>query len=107
MKKKALGVVFVVLALVVGIFVGFILGQNLEFDSQSAVGSYKTDTWNGKSASLVLKKDGTCLYPTGASGTWTQEGDTITIVLRGTDIYTAEVVDNGILLGRHFFEKVK
>lgn len=106
MKNQALGVTFVVLALAIGILAGFILGQNLEFDSQSAVGSYKTDSWNGKSASLILKKDGTCKYPTGTSGTWTQEKNIISIVLHGTDIHTAEVVENGILLHGHFFEKV-
>lgn len=115
MSKQTLGIIFVALALVVGLLLGFIIGQNCSFDGQdredieqSAVGTYKTDVWNGKPATLILKKDGTCHYPTGSSGTWTQDKDIITINLNDST-YTAEaeIVDNGILLHDVFFEKVK
>ena len=73
----------------------------------SAVGSYKSDSWNGKSAALVLKADGTCLYPTGKSGTWTQEGTMIKITLNnGFDDLHVELVEGGVIVSTTFFEAV-
>jgi hypothetical protein len=57
----------------------FGLNENKE---QSLVGVYKTDSWNGKSGTLVLYKDGTCLYPTGDEGQWELSGDVVRITLK-------------------------
>jgi len=73
----------------------------------SAVGSYKTDSWNGGSAALVIIADGTCMHPSGARGTWTQDGTTISILLAGDDrAFTAELVDGGVIMHAKFFERV-
>ena len=117
MKKDILWTVVVLLALITGFSVGYIFGDNRVLENSpisvfcqedSAVGAYKTDSWNGKSGVLVLKEDGTCLYPTKSSGTWTQTGKNISIILNGDkEIYPAELVDGGIILCTTFFERVK
>ena len=105
-------VIIFVLVLLVGLFAGYVIAggvnnsSNLESDTTpAAVGSYKTDSWNGKSAALVIKPDGTCLYPTGDTGTWTLSGNTISIKLtRDNRIHQAEIVPGGVILHEHFFE---
>ncbi len=126
MKNNTLWIIITILALIVGLCVGYILGgnenqstntssiansntnlQTEENQITSAVGSYKIDSWNGKTAALVLKADGTCLYPTGDNGTWTQNGSTIEIILDlNGGVHTAEIVPGGLILHEHFFEVV-
>ena len=126
MKKDILWIVIVILALIIGLALGYILGNNFSCKdneslnktpgtnsgannnpASSAVGSYKTESWNGKPSALVLKSDGTCHYPTGNTGTWSQDDSIVLITLDGNDsVHTAEIVPNGLLLHGHFFEKV-
>ena len=114
--KKSIVALFCVVCLLVGGIIGFLLGnQNPVAAENDFVGTYKTNTWNGKEAFLVLKEDGTCVFPTGDSGTWTVDNDKIIIdcpVLAIPDanvssIRNADVVPNGIMLSGHFFEKLK
>lgn len=125
MKKDVLWITICVFALIVGLCIGYIIGNNSaksvggdanstvhsfnnNAETNSAIGSYKNDNWNGKSAALVLKADGTCLYPTGFSGKWVQDGTVITITLDGVEgIHLAEQVVGGIILHAHFFESVE
>lgn len=103
-KTKSIVASMLLATLLIGFFIGFLVGQNIE-STNSAVGTYKTDSWNGKSAALSLKKDGSCIYPTGETGTWSQDGDKITIVL-GDYTCTADLVEQGIMLRGKFFEKL-
>ena len=126
MKNNVLLIILVILVFIFGLCAGYILGikegrrsnvssninSNLNLQNEnnqitSAVGSYKNDSWNGKSAALVLKSDGTCLYPTGGTGTWTQNGNIIEIILNhDTGVHTAEIVPGGVILHEKFFELV-
>ena len=47
----------------------------------SVVGVYTTDSWNGKTGTLVLYKDGTCQYPSGANATWMLKENIVLITL--------------------------
>ena len=117
MKNNLLWIFLVICVLIIGFLAGYLVAmQNpgrailtdngLRKNSSQAIGSYKSDSWNGGSAALVLKNDGTCLYPTGAYGTWTQENKKIKILLDGASVHTAELVEGGIILHEKFFEKV-
>lgn len=84
-------------------------------------GTYRTNSWNGKEAVLVLNKDYTCIYPTGDRGIWYVEGNKLYLEIESSysyadgEIYTIEsidrreatIVDKGIMINTHFFEKVK
>ena len=107
MTSKTKNIIIVMLAatLFIGFFVGLLVGMNVE-PSNSVVGTYKTDYWNGKSSVLVLNEDGSCFYPTGATGTWSQQGNQISIDLGDNSTHTAELVDHGIILHEKFFEKL-
>ena len=102
---------------------------------EKCVGTYYSSTWNGKNATLVLNADMTMKYPTGDTGTWSVEGDKIHLYLDGKDMgemlkrfgindvneldsnrveipqvqntgYTATIVNNGVMLNDHFFQKM-
>ena len=110
--------------IIVGISVGFAAGfiVNDIIESERVAGIYHSDNWNGKEATLVLNEDGTCRYPNGDTGTWTQEGNNIIIVLSRTKLenlggtigsgdgtstsyHTAFLVEDGVILYDNFFEK--
>ena len=69
MNKTSIIMLCIICVLVGGIC-GFFISNNMELN-QSAnsnqeskndmVGTYKTTTWNGKDAVLVLNADGTCI----------------------------------------------
>ena len=124
MKKSSLCILFMILILV-GISVGFAAGfiVNDIIESERVAGIYHSDNWNGKEATLVLNEDGTCRYPNGDTGTWTQEGDNIIITLQISKLtgfpsstieegketvpryHTAFLVEDGVILYDNFFEK--
>lgn len=85
----------------------------------NVVGTYYNTDWNGRSATLVINEDGTCKYPTGSSGTWQLKDNYIemnlgtvdyTGVYKGgtiqDDIHKATIMNNGVMLHDHFFEKM-
>jgi hypothetical protein len=126
MKKQTV-IIFIAISLVIGIFVGFFIGQNVEL-TNSVVGVYKTDSWNGKTGTLILYEDGTGVYPSGAEAKWSLEGDTVQITREvitmtpGTysdtgesspgkevvniDKSEAKIIEQGLVLNGIFFEKV-
>ena len=72
MKKINIVSICVIIALVFGI-IGFMIGINVNGISKNEsnlVGTYKTNSWNGKEAVLVLQKDKTMIHPMGYNGTW-------------------------------------
>lgn len=68
----------VVVAYNVGYKVGSIETKNEKY--QTIIGVYIAEDPEYGSLALVINEDGTCNHPFGISGTWTQEGDTITFV---------------------------
>ena len=126
MKKK-------IIALISGI-IGFIIGINFkgnnEINSSSVsmkneeknlVGTYRTNTWNGKEAVIALKSDKTMICPNG-SGTWSFEDGKLyieydfevpQITEDGRQEYKKShnkqevtIVESGLMLSGHFFEKL-
>ena len=84
MNKTNMILICIIIALISGI-IGFIIGINFkgnnEINSSSVsmkneeknlVGTYRTNTWNGKEAVIALKSDKTMICPNG-SGTWSFE----------------------------------
>ena len=87
MKNINVILICIIVALVSGIG-GFFIGTNVKenittdsleikkdknSDENNLVGTYKTNTWNGKEAVLVLNEDKTMIHPTGSRGTWLLE----------------------------------
>ena len=71
MNKTNIILICILIALISGV-IGFIIGNNVNTDSkgnENLVGTYKTNTWNGKEAIIALQKDKTMICPNG-SGTW-------------------------------------
>lgn len=84
MNKTNMILICVTIALISGI-IGFIIGINfkgnneinlssvsIKNEERNLVGTYKTNTWNGKEAVIALKSDKTMICPNGG-GTWTFE----------------------------------
>lgn len=121
MKKINIILIFVII-LILGI-VGFIIGINMNDKAtlNNIVGTYRTNTWNGKEAVLVLNEDKTCIYPTGSKGIWSVDNGKIYIEIEESYSYAdgnlvtkhskskieTIIVDKGIMINTHFFEKVK
>lgn len=98
---KKLGIVFILIILIgVGILIG------MYYDYFRVGGTYKTSTWNGKDGVLVLNKDYTCIHPSGSEATWRKEGNIIYIKLESGTEQKANIVDKGLILETHFFEKL-
>ena len=131
MNKTNIVLICIIIALVSGI-IGFIIGMNVKVNNETNsnstnteeknfVGTYKTNTWNGKEAVLVLNTDGTMIYPTGARGTWALEDGKLYVEFETTysyadgEIHTEtknnkmeiNIVSGGLMINTHFFEKVK
>ena len=131
MNKTNIILICIIIALVSGI-IGFIIGMNVKGNSdtnsisinneeKNLVGTYKTNTWNGKEAVIALKSDKTMICPNG-SGTWLLEDSKLYIEYdmqiplineNGQQDYkTAHqkqevtIVENGLMLSGHFFEKI-
>ena len=75
MNKTNMILICIIIALISGI-IGFVIGMNVKRsnsniisvknEEKNLIGTYKTSSWNGKEAVLVLNEDGTMIYPTGA-----------------------------------------
>lgn len=114
---------------------GFLVGNNInsvQNDNQevpSVVGTYRYDKWNGdETVVLRINADGSCRYPTGSVGIWTQEGDKLIMdfgekktssgsssgggttinMSRVSGIHTCTVIGDvdGVMLNGFFFEKI-
>ena len=133
MNKTNLILICVTIALISGI-IGFIIGINfkgnneinlssvsIKNEERNLVGTYKTNTWNGKEAVIALKSDKTMICPNG-SGTWTFEDGKLyieydfevpQITEDGRQEYKKShnkqevtIVESGLMLSGHFFEKI-
>lgn len=133
MNKTNMILICVTIALISGI-IGFIIGINFkgnnEINSSSVsmkneernlVGTYKTNTWNGKEAVIALKSDKIMICPNG-SGTWSFEDGKLyieydfevpQITEDGRQEYKKShnkqevtIVESGLMLSGHFFEKI-
>ena len=123
MKKIHIVLICAIISLISGI-IGFVFGMNVTGDSKnetSYVGTYRTNTWNGKEAVIVLQKDKTMVCPNG-SGTWNIEDGKLYIEYDITIPQITEdgrqedkkshtkqevmIVEGGLMLSGHFFEKV-
>ncbi len=98
--------------------------NTVQNEEKKLAGTYKTNTWNGHEAVLVLNKDKSMIHPSGNTGTWILEDgkvyldfkDKITTYdgngiiqseneIRGTR-QEAIIVDGGLMINTHFFEKI-
>ena len=133
MNKTNMILICVTIALISGI-IGFIIGINfkgnneinlssvsIKNEERNLVGTYKTNTWNGKEAVIALKSDKTMIFPNG-SGTWTFEDGKLyieydfevpQITEDGRQEYKKShnkqevtIVESGLMLSGHFFEKI-
>lgn len=133
MNKTNMILICIIIALISGI-IGFIIGINFkgnnEINSSSVsmkneeknlVGTYKTNTWNGKEAVIALKSNKTMICPNG-SGTWSFEDGKLyieydfevpQITEDGRQEYKKShnkqevtIVESGLMLSGHFFEKL-
>lgn len=133
MNKTNMILICVTIALISGI-IGFIIGINfkgnneinlssvsIKNEERNLVGTYKTNTWNGKEAVITLKSDKTMICPNG-SGTWTFEDGKLyieydfevpQITEDGRQEYKKShnkqevtIVESGLMLSGHFFEKI-
>lgn len=133
MNKTNMILICIIIALISGI-IGFIIGinfkRNNEINSSSVsmkneeknlVGTYRTNTWNGKEAVIALKSDKTMICPNG-SGTWSFEDGKLyieydfevpQITEDGRQEYKKShnkqevtIVESGLMLSGHFFEKL-
>ena len=133
MKKTYIILICIIVALISGI-IGFAIGLNINLNNNSStttqiedkedslVGTYKTNTWNGKEGIIALQKDKTMICPNG-NGTWIFEEGKLYIEYDSLwPEYTEDghkenktvhskqevlIVENGLMLSGHFFEKVK
>ncbi|HJJ09751.1 MAG TPA: hypothetical protein OIM50_05615 [Clostridiaceae bacterium] len=123
MNKTNKILICALIALISGV-IGFIIGINVNVNLQNdkgLVGTYKTNTWNGKEAIIALQKDKTMICPNG-SGTWALEDGKLYIeydyeILKFSETGEQEyekihskqevmIVENGLMLSGHFFEKI-
>lgn len=133
MNKTNMILICVTIALISGI-IGFIIGINfkgnneinlssvsIKNEERNLVGTYKTNTWNGKEAVIALKSDKTMICPNG-SGTWSFEDGKLyieydfevpQITEDGRQEYKKShnkqevtIVESGLMLSGHFFEKL-
>ena len=133
MNKTNMILICVTIALISRI-IGFIIGINfkgnneinlssvsIKNEERNLVGTYKTNTWNGKEAVIALKSDKTMICPNG-SGTWTFEDGKLyieydfevpQITEDGRQEYKKShnkqevtIVESGLMLSGHFFEKI-
>lgn len=133
MNKTNMILICIIIALISGI-IGFIIGINfkgnndintssvsMKNEEKNLVGTYRTNTWNGKEAVIALKSDKTMICPNG-SGTWSFEDGKLyieydfevpQITEDGRQEYKKShnkqevtIVESGLMLSGHFFEKL-
>lgn len=119
--KKSIFAIILVVAVVLAFLLGTLVNKDNHDDNKtSVVGVYKTDSWNGKTGTLVLYKDGSCQCPSGGDAKWVLDGSVVRITLesRGTiadgtmqevvntSEHEAKIMENGLVLHGQFFEKV-
>lgn len=98
---KKIGIIVLLIFIVgLGVLTAIYYNQN------RMVGTYKTTTWNGKDGVLVINRDKTCIHPSGNNGTWYVESNILYLELESGTKQEAKIVDKGIMLGTHFFEKL-
>lgn len=126
MKRTYIIFLCLIIALVSGVF-GFFIGINLNNskplskDEKDIAGTYKANNWNGNEAVLVINEDNTFIHPNGYNGTWSIDGDKILlqydysysygdgniVTNTQTNHQEAIIVDKGIMINTHFFEKLE
>lgn len=111
MNKQAKIIIAVLSVVIVVLLFMLISTGNINFISNNkAVGVYHNNNWNNHEATLVLNKDMTCKYPTGATACkWTISDNTIKIILSseyGDSEHIATLTNNGIVLHDHLFIKL-
>lgn len=86
MKKSKVLLICIASSLLAGVF-GYLIGINysdeirLNKQEKNIVGSYKTTTWNGKDAALIIDGDKTCIHPSkGSNCKWKILEDNIIIL---------------------------
>ena len=121
MKKVNIVLICAFIALLF-VLIGIIIGINIfNKNEKDIVGTYKTNTWNGKEAVIVLQKDKTMICPNG-SGIWYLkdeklyiEYDSNLIPMKISDNKGEEklhvkqevlIVEGGLMYNGHFFENV-
>ena len=82
--KKAVYIGVLAVAVIVAFILGMLVskGNQRGNDNSSVVGVYTTDSWNGKTGTLVLYEDGTCQYPSGGNATWALQENTVLIAMQ-------------------------
>lgn len=109
--------------------------KGLSIKEKNIVGTYKTGDWNGKEAILVLQKDKTMIHPMGYNGIWFLNDGKLYIEYDYIDTFAqsidesiagfsvedkqaikkdytkherqeVRIVEGGLMLNGHFFEKV-
>ena len=110
MKNKTLTVVILILLVCsLGLNVFLIFGQKSDSrdEKNQFVGVYYSNSWNGKPATVILREDGTGVYPTGANMTWVYADDKLLFTLddNSNSVYEAFPAESGISLwGVPFFK---
>ncbi len=82
--KKSIFAIILVVAVVLAFLLGMLVNKGNQGDNSKAsvVGVYKTDSWNGKTGTLVLYEDGTCQYPSGGNAAWVLQENTVVITIQ-------------------------
>ena len=123
MNKLSVVLLCIIFVLVGGICGFFVANMMNEKSGSDIVGTYKTSTWNGKEAVLILNKDKTCIHPSGTSGTWSAEDNKLYVEVvfdyssmlgdfgvekeePKPSIIEGMIVEEGIYFNGHFFEKL-
>ena len=84
--KKAIFAIILVVAVVLAFLLGMVVNKSNQGNNKaSVVGVYKTDSWNGKTGTLVLYEDGTCQYPSGGNAIWALQENTVLITIERSE----------------------
>lgn len=83
--KKYITIIILVVAVIVAFFAGKSFDNIFESEkneSESLVGVYQTEDWNGKIGTIVLYEDGTSQYPSGGYSTWEIKEKTVVLTVK-------------------------
>lgn len=85
-NKKSIIISFIVslITFILGILIGLNINSNdeLKYKKVNVAGTYRTTSWNGKEAVIVLKSDKTCMYPNNSNQCeWSLSEDVISIII--------------------------
>lgn len=87
MKHKKMVLVCVIVLLItfgLGFLIGISINNNddLKYKKVNVAGTYRTNTWNGKEAVLVLKDTMACMYPNNSNKCeWSLSEDIVRIII--------------------------